>query len=59
MAVVIQTMVQAEITRMAEDGEADEIESIRAYWKYVVDKDETTLKALKSSVKENDANGQH
>ncbi len=39
--------------------EADEIESIRAYWKYVVDKDETTLKALKSSVKENDANGQH
>lgn len=25
----------------------DEIESIRAYWKYVIDKDETTLQALK------------
>lgn len=32
--------------------EADEIESIRAYWKYVVDKDETTLMALKNSIKE-------
>jgi len=34
--------------------EADEIESIRAYWKYVVDKDETTLMALRSSIKEDD-----
>lgn len=32
--------------------EADEIESIRAYWKYVVDQDETTLDALRSNVKE-------
>lgn len=36
--------------------EADEIESIRAYWKYVVDKDETTLMALRSSVREDDNN---
>lgn len=36
--------------------EADEIESIRAYWKHIVDQDQTTLKALKSSMKERDDN---
>ena len=31
--------------------EADEIESIRAYWKHVIEKDETTLKALKQNIR--------
>jgi len=29
---------------------ADDVDSIRAYWKHVLDKDDTTLKALKEAV---------